>query len=60
MGRREVRHVTEYELVPAHDPYQVSALIVIHLTLPQPFGHRASLDDQHPWKTPGWVKVTCD
>ena len=33
--------------VPAHDPHQSAALIIIDLTHPHTSGHRPSLEDQH-------------
>ena len=40
--------------VPAHDPHQPAALIIIDLTHTHTFSHRASVGDQRPQgKTPG-------
>ena len=35
------------------DPYQPPALVIVDLTHPQPFSHRASLGDQHLQGKPG-------
>src|ERR1022692_3325853 len=51
---------------PADDPHQPPALIIIDLTHPQPFAHRASLEDQHsrgkprPGQTKSATALACD
>jgi hypothetical protein len=40
------RQVTTDPLPRRMDPYQPLSLVIVDLTHPQPFSHRASLDDQ--------------